>query len=96
MPASWEEQRLLLSARTSQKATGARVCEMPCMQVSGPTPPSMAFRGPGRPRSIFYFSVSAFAAPGFGLADAFGTLEVDARIFFLSALGFLASRLLLF
>ena len=51
-----------------------------------------------RPSEIhtFYFLVSAFAAPGFGLAGALGTVAVDARIFFLSDLGFLASRLLLF
>jgi hypothetical protein len=50
----------------------------------------------GRRRYILYFLVSAFLAPGFGLAGALGALPADARIFFLSALGFLASRLLLF
>jgi hypothetical protein len=59
-------------------------------------PASMAFRGPGFPRSIFYFLVSAFAPPGCGLESALGVVPVDARVFFLSALGFLASRLLLF
>jgi hypothetical protein len=56
----------------------------------------MAFGGPGLPRSIFYFSVSAFAPPGCGLATALGVVPVDAKVFFLLALGFLASRLLLF
>ena len=51
---------------------------------------------PGLPRSIFYFLVSAFAPPGCGLATALGVVPVDARVFFLSALGFLASRLLPF
>jgi hypothetical protein len=78
------------------RTTSAFVCEMPYMQVSGQTPSSMAFRGPGPPKSIFYFLVSALAAPGFGFAGALGTVPVDARVFFLSALGFLASRLLLF
>jgi hypothetical protein len=49
-----------------------------------------------RRRYILYFLVSAFPAPGFGLAGALGALPAGARIFFLSALGFLASRLLLF
>jgi len=40
--------------------------------------------------------VPAVVAPGFGLAGALGTVPADARFFFLSALGFLASRLLLF
>ena len=56
----------------------------------------MAFMGLGPPRSIFYFLVSAVAAPGFGFVGALGTVPADARTFFLSALGFLASRLLLF
>jgi len=38
----------------------------------------------------------AVAEPGFGLAGALGTVAADATTFFLSALGFLASRLLLF
>ena len=66
------------------------------MQVSGQTPSSTAFRGPGPPKSIFYFLVFALAAPGFGFAGALGTVPADAGTFFLSALGFLASRLLLF
>ena len=66
------------------------------MQESGQTPSSMAFRDRGPPRSIFYFLVSALAASGFGFAGALGTVPADARIFFLSALGFLASRLFLF
>ena len=52
-----------------------------------------------RPRpseSIFYFLVSALVASGFGFAGALGTAVADAGTFFLSALGFLASRLLLF
>jgi uncharacterized membrane protein YtjA (UPF0391 family) len=65
-------------------------------QVSGQTPSSMAFRGPGPPKSIFYFLVSALAASGFGFAGVLGTVPVDARVFFLSALVFLASQLLLF
>ena len=56
----------------------------------------MAFRGLGPPNSIFYFLVSAFAPPGCGLASALDTVPVDAMVFFLSALGFFASRLLLF
>ena len=60
----------------------------------------MTFGGPGLPRSIFYFLVSyflvsAFAPPRCGLTTALGVVPVDARVF-LSALGFLASRLLLF
>jgi hypothetical protein len=51
---------------------------------------------PLRSRSIFYFSVSALAAPRFGFAGALGAVPADAGTFFLSALGFLASRLLLF
>ena len=66
------------------------------MQVSGQTPSSMAIRGRGPPRFIFYFLASALAAPGFGFAGALGTVVADARTFFLSALGFLVSRLLLF
>jgi hypothetical protein len=78
------------------RTTSAFVCEMLYMQVSGQTPSSMAFRGPGPPKSILYFLVSALAALGFGFVGALGTVPVDARVFFLSALGFLASRLLLF
>jgi hypothetical protein len=78
------------------RTTSAFVCEMPYMQVSEQTLSSMASRGPGPPESIFYFLVSASAAPGFGFAGALGTVPVDARVFFLSALGFLGSRLLLF
>jgi hypothetical protein len=59
------------------------------------TPLSMAFRGPDPPKSIFYYLVSALAAPGFGLWARSCTVPADARTFFLSALGFLASRLLL-
>lgn len=51
---------------------------------------------PGPPKSIVYFLVFAFAAPGAGLATAAGTLPLDARLFCLEALGFLASRLPLF
>ena len=78
------------------RTTSAFVCEMPYMQVSAQTPSSMAFGGRAPPKSIFYFLVSALAAPGFGFAGALGTVLVGARTFFLSALGFLASRLLLF
>ena len=56
----------------------------------------MTFGGPGLPRPIFYFLVSAFAPPDRGLATALGVVPVDARVFFLLVLGFLASRLLLF
>jgi hypothetical protein len=77
------------------RTTSALVCEMPYMQVSGRDRAwpleARALRNP-----IFYFLVSALAAPGFGFAGALGTVPVDARVFFLSALGFLASRLLLF
>ena len=59
-------------------------------------PISRSRRGPSLPQSISYFLVSALAAPGFGLPGAFGPVPVDARIFFLSALGFFASRLLRF
>jgi hypothetical protein len=54
------------------------------------------FRGRPPLEIVFYFLLPAVAAPGFGFASAFGTVLVDATIFFLSALGFLASRLLLF
>ena len=40
-----------------------------------------------------YFLLPAVAAPGFGLA---GALDAVPAVFFLSALGFLGSRLLLF
>jgi hypothetical protein len=40
--------------------------------------------------------VPALAAPGFGFAGALGEAPVDAALFFLAALGFLGSRLLLF
>jgi hypothetical protein len=97
LPASWEEQRGRLAQRTHVlRTTSAFVCEMPYMQVSGQTPSSMAFRGRGPPSPIFYFLVSALAAPGFGFVGAVGTVPADAGTFFLSALGFLASRLLLF
>ena len=56
----------------------------------------MPFRGPGPPRSTFYFLVSALAEVAFGFVGALGTVPADARTFFLSALGFLGSRLLLF
>jgi hypothetical protein len=52
-----------------------------------------------RPRSAkihLYFLLSAVAAPGFGLPSVLDAAAADARVFFLSALGFLASRLLLF
>jgi hypothetical protein len=62
------------------KNTGARVCEIPCMQVWGQTPTSMAFRGPGPPRSVFYLLVVAFAPAGFGSAGVFGTVAVDTGI----------------
>jgi hypothetical protein len=84
------------SAHAFLRTTSAFVCEMLCMQVSGQTPSSTAFRGPSPPKSIFYFLVAPLAAPGFGFAGALGTVLADARTFFLSALGFLASRLLLF
>jgi hypothetical protein len=54
-------------------------------------------RYPGleRPRlsEILYFLLPAVAAPGLGLA---GALDALPAVFFLSALGFLGSRLLLF
>ena len=59
----------------------------------GQTPPSVAFRGLGPPGSIFYFLLPAVAAPGFDLA---GALDAVPAVFFLSALAFLGSRLLLF
>jgi hypothetical protein len=43
-----------------------------------------------------YFLFAADAAPGFALAIASGTLPAVAGAFFLSAFGFLTSRLLLF
>jgi hypothetical protein len=48
---------------------------------------------PSPPSSIFYFLLPAVAAPGFGLA---GVLDSVPAAFFLSDLGFLGSRLLLF
>ena len=47
-------------------------------------------------RDRLLFLAPAVAVPGFGLASALDTVPVDARSFFLLALGFLASRLLLF
>jgi hypothetical protein len=47
-------------------------------------------------RSAVYFLLPAVAEPGLGLAGALGTVPAVANVFFLSALGFLASRLLLF
>jgi hypothetical protein len=46
--------------------------------------------------STVYFLLPVVAEPVFGLPGALGTVPADARVFFLSALGFLASRLLLF
>jgi hypothetical protein len=46
-----------------------------------------------RPRPLPYFFLSAVAAPGFDLAVA---LDSVPAVFFLTALGFLGSRLLLF
>jgi hypothetical protein len=94
LPADWGGTAAVAQRTHVQRAPACARC--PACRCRPLTPPSIAFKGPGLPRSIFYFLVSAFAAPGFGLAGAFGTVEVDARIFFLSALGFLASRLLLF
>jgi hypothetical protein len=93
LPASWKSSVDACSAHHVPRTTSAFVCGM---EVSEQTPSSMAFRGPGPAKCIFYFLVSAIAAPGFGFAGALGTVPVDARAFFLSALGFLASRLLRF
>ena len=49
-----------------------------------------------RRRQRRYFLFAAAAAPGFALAIASGTLPAVAGAFFLSAFGFLTSRLLLF
>ena len=64
--------------------------------ASEPEAPKHGLQRPRPPEIHFYFVVSALAAPGFGFAGALGTIPVGARVFFLSALGFLASRLLLF
>jgi hypothetical protein len=42
----------------------------------------------GRRLEIFYFLLSAVAAPRFGLAAAFGTMPADATSLFMPALGF--------
>jgi hypothetical protein len=73
------------------KATGAQVGEMRRTRWRGQTP--KASRGPGPPWTILYFLLPALAAPGFGLA---AELDSGAAVFFLSALGFLGSQLLLF
>jgi hypothetical protein len=85
-----------LSARPSKKTTGARVCRDALHAGVGADSTKHGLQRQGRRRYILYFLVSAFPAPGFGLAGALSGLPADARIFFLSALGFLASRLLLF
>jgi hypothetical protein len=46
--------------------------------------------------STVYFLLPVVPEPVFGLPGVLGTVPADARVFFLSALGFLASRLLLF
>src|SRR3954454_11722380 len=46
--------------------------------------------------SVSYFRLSAAGAAGFGLANALATGAGGGASFFLSALGFLASRLVLF
>ena len=51
---------------------------------------------PNSRKSLFYVLVFVFAPPGFGLASALGAVPAVAKAFFLSALGFLGSRLLLF
>jgi hypothetical protein len=47
-------------------------------------------------RADFYVFVPVLARPGFGLPGALGTVPLAAAGFFLSALGLLGSRLLLF
>src|SRR3954449_5822530 len=47
-------------------------------------------------RSTFYFRFSTAGAAVFGLANALATVPGGGASFFLSALGFLASRLVLF
>jgi hypothetical protein len=47
-------------------------------------------------RKNFYVLLSVLARPGFGLPSALGTVPLAAAGFFLSALGFFGSRLLLF
>ena len=81
---------LLSTHRSYQQRApeGARCAACGCR-----TSPSMALRDAGPPRSILYFLLPAVAAPGFGLA---GALDAVPAVFFLSALGFLGSRLLLF
>ena len=49
--------------------------------------------GPG---STSYFRLSGVGAAGLGLSNTLDTVPGDAASFFLSALGFLDSRLLLF
>jgi hypothetical protein len=63
--------------------------------LAGAMPASMTFSGPVL-ESIFYVLVSALAPLGFGLPGALDAVPVDARVFFLPALGFLGSQLLLF
>src|SRR5437764_14486083 len=50
----------------------------------------------GCPRSGSYFRFSIAGAAAFGLANALDTVPGGGAAFFLSALGFLASRLVLF
>jgi hypothetical protein len=47
------------------------------------------FQRPNSRKFLFYFLVSVFAPPGFGLASALGAVPAVAKAFFLSALGFL-------
>jgi hypothetical protein len=95
LPASWMEQRQRsLGALTPLRTERHR--HLACMPVlrAGAAEQGIQRRPPLV--TVFYFLLSVVAAPGFGLASALDTVPVDARSFFLLALGFLASRLLLF
>ena len=75
---------------------GAFVCEMPYMQESRADAVKHGLWRP-RPSEIHLLFLSLrFRGAGLRFAGALGAVPVDARGFFLSALGFLASRLLLF
>jgi hypothetical protein len=75
------------------KAAAARAYEMRYIHASGADTTKHGLQRAQHVRNPSYFLLPAVAAPGFGLAAA---LDSGPAGFFLSALGFLGSRLLLF
>jgi hypothetical protein len=79
------------SAHIRLESNRARVCDV--LNEFGGRHHQKCPPEPSPPSCIFYFLLPAVAAPGFGLA---GVLDSVPAAFFLSDLGFLGSRLLLF